>query len=171
MAFSFFGKPIDPFKSGLMKKTALISFFAWIGLGADALSSSCYGPEQSYLALGNYPDLTLFVALGTILSIFVIAISYNQVIELFPSGGGGYKVSSQLLGSTAGVISGSALIVDYILTIAISTASGADALYSFLPHSWLFTELPAELLVIGFLIFLNLRGMKESIRVVMPLFL
>ena len=135
-----FGKPLNPFQSDLMKKTALISFFAWIGLGADALSSSCYGPEQSYLALGNYPDLTLFVALGTILSIFVIAISYNQVIELFPSGGGGYKVSSQLLGSTAGVISGSALIVDYILTIAISTASGADALYNFFPKSFLFTE-------------------------------
>lgn len=166
-----FGKPINPFQSDLMKKTLLISFFAWIGLGADALSSSCYGPEQSYLALGNYPDLTLFVALGTILSIFVIAISYNQVIELFPSGGGGYKVSSQLLGSTAGVISGSALIVDYILTIAISTASGADALYSFFPKSLLFTKLPMELAIILFLIFLNLRGMKESIRVVMPLFL
>src|SRR3990167_3139538 len=117
MKFKFIGKPIDPFKSDIMKKTALISFFAWIGLGADALSSSCYGPEQSYLALGHYPDLTLFVVLGTIISIFVIALSYNQVIELFPSGGGGYKVASQLLGPMAGVVSGSALIVDYVLTI------------------------------------------------------
>src|SRR3990167_8352552 len=171
MAFSFFGKPIDPFKSGLMKKTALISFFAWIGLGADALSSSCYGPEESYRALGAYPDLTLFVAMGIIISVFVIALSYNQVIELFPSGGGGYKVASQLLGPVAGVISGSALIVDYVLTIAISTASGADALYSFFPAGMLFTKLPIEFLIIGLFIYLNLRGMKESIKVVMPLFL
>lgn len=171
MAFSFFGKPIDPFKSGLMKKTALISFFAWVGLGADALSSSCYGPEESYRALGHYPDLTLFVAIGTIISIFVIALSYNQVVELFPSGGGGYKVASQLLGPAVGVVSGSALIVDYVLTIAISTASGADALYSSLPPGVLFTKLPVEFLIIGLFIFLNLRGMKESIKVVMPLFL
>lgn len=171
MAFNFFGKPLDPFKSGLMKRTLLISFFAWIGLGADALSSSCYGPEESYRALGIYPDLTLFVALGTIISIFVIALSYNQVIELFPSGGGGYKVASQLLGPTAGVVSGSALIIDYILTIAISTASGMDALYSFFPSSVLFTKLPLEGVVILIFIFLNLRGMKESIKVVMPLFL
>src|SRR3989338_11013013 len=95
---NFFGRPLDPFKSSTMKKIALISFFAWIGLGSDALSSSCYGPEAAYRALGHYPDLTLFVALGTIISIFVIAMSYNQVVELFPSGGGGYKVASQLLG-------------------------------------------------------------------------
>lgn len=171
MKFRWIGKPIDPFKVDLMKKTALIAFFAWVGLGADALSSSCYGPEQSYLALGRYPDLTLFVALGTILSIFVIALSYNQVIELFPSGGGGYKVSSQLLGSFAGVVSGSALIVDYVLTIAISIASGADALYSFVPKDLLFTKMPLEFAVIALFIFLNLRGVKESIKVVMPLFL
>ncbi|HLB56911.1 MAG TPA: APC family permease [Coxiellaceae bacterium] len=171
MKFKFFGNPLDPFKSDLFKKTALISFFAWIGLGADALSSSCYGPEESYRALGQYPDLTLFVALGTIISIFVIALSYNQVVELFPSGGGGYKVASQLLGPMAGVVSGSALIVDYVLTIAISTASGADAIYSFFPAHFLVTKLPAEFLIIFFFIFLNLRGMKESIKVVMPLFL
>lgn len=171
MRFTLVGKAIDPFKKGLLEKTALISFFAWIGLGADALSSSCYGPEQSYLALGRYPDLTLFVVLGTIVSIFVIALSYNQVIELFPSGGGGYKVASQLLGPTAGVISGSALIVDYILTIAISTASGTDALYSFFPKGLLFTKVPFECFTVLLLIFLNLRGVKESVKVVMPLFL
>ncbi|OGT46690.1 MAG: hypothetical protein A3E82_01220 [Gammaproteobacteria bacterium RIFCSPHIGHO2_12_FULL_38_11] len=167
----FIGRPLDPFKADLFKKTALISFFAWIGLGADALSSSCYGPEQSYRALGQYPYLTLFVVMGTIISIFVIALSYNQVVELFPSGGGGYKVASQLLGPMAGIISGSALIIDYILTIAISTASGVQALYSFFPVNLQFTELPMEFSVIILFIFLNLRGMKESIRVVMPLFL
>ena len=171
MKSRLFGKPIDPFKSDIMKKTALVSFFAWIGLGADGLSSSCYGPEQAYIALGQYPALTLFVALGMVVSIFIIALSYNQVIELFPSGGGGYKVASQLLGPMAGVVSGSALIVDYVLTIAISTASGADAIYSFFPASIHFTKLPLEFLIILIFIFMNLRGAKESIRLVMPLFL
>ncbi|OGT51077.1 MAG: amino acid transporter [Gammaproteobacteria bacterium RIFCSPHIGHO2_12_FULL_42_13] len=171
MRKSLFGKPLDPFKSGLFKKTALVSFLAWIGLGADGLSSSCYGPEQAYRALGHYPTLTLFVALGMVLSVFIISASYNQVIELFPSGGGGYKVSSQLLGSFAGVIAGSALIVDYVLTIAISTASGADAIFSFFPRYWQHIKLPAECVIILFFIVMNLRGAKESVRVVMPLFL
>src|SRR5690606_24099540 len=76
-----------------------------------------------------------------------------------------------LLGPLAGVVSGSALIVDYVLTIAISTASGADAIYSFLPHVLHLTKLPVEFLIIAFFIMMNLRGMKESIYVVMPLFL
>ena len=71
--------------------------------------------------------------LATALTVFIIALAYNQVIELFPSGGGGYKVASHLLGPHAGLVSGAALIVDYVLTIAISVASGADALFSLLP--------------------------------------
>ena len=167
----FIGKPIDPFSADLFKKTTLIAFFAWIGLGADGLSSSCYGPEQAFLALGHYHHLALFVSIGMILSVFVIALSYNQVIELFPSGGGGYKVSSQLLGPAVGVVSGSTLIIDYVLTIAISIASGMDALYSFFPKDIQFTKLPASFITILFLLFLNLRGMKESIRALLPIFL
>lgn len=171
MRFKFIGKPLDPFKPGFFKKTALLSFLAWIGLGADGLSSSCYGPEQSYLALGTHGPLALFIALGVIFSVFIIAISYNQVVELFPSGGGGYKVATQILGPIPGVVSGSALIVDYVLTIAISAASGADAIYSFLPASWIHTKLILEFAIIIGLIILNLRGMKESIKLLLPIFL
>lgn len=64
----------------------------------------------------------------TAITVFVIAVAYNQVIELFPSGGGGYKVATRLLGEHAGLISGCALVVDYVLTIAISVASGVDEL-------------------------------------------
>ena len=73
------------------------------------------------------------MALATAVTVFVIAVGYNQVIELFPSGGGGYKVASNLIGPHAGLVSGSALIVDYMLTVAISVASGADAVFSLLP--------------------------------------
>ncbi|HEX7652786.1 MAG TPA: hypothetical protein VF607_04730 [Verrucomicrobiae bacterium] len=106
---------------------SLVALLAWVGLGADGLSSACYGPEAAYLALGTHTYLSLFVALASVLTIAVICLSYSQIIELFPSGGGGYLVASKLLSPTVGVISGCALIGDYILTIAISVASGADA--------------------------------------------
>ena len=94
------------------------------------LSSSCYGPEAAFLALKDHTNLSLFVVAASMLTIVVICLSYSQIIELFPSGGGGYLVASKLLSPTVGVVSGSALIGDYILTIAISVASGTDALFS-----------------------------------------
>ncbi len=165
------GKNLDPFKPGLFKHVALISIFAWIGLGADGLSSSCYGPEQAFLALGPHTALSLYIAIGIVIAIFIIALGYNQVLELFPTGGGGYRVASELLGPQLGVISGSALIVDYVLTIAISLASGADAIYSFLPLSWQASKLSIEIFMAFILIILNLRGMKESIQILLPIFM
>ena len=85
---------------------SLVALLAWVGLGADGLSSSCYGPEAAYLALNGHVHLSLFVALASVLTIVVICASYSQIIELFPSGGGGYLVASKLLSPTAGVVSG-----------------------------------------------------------------
>ena len=122
--------------TSLFHRLTLIAFFAWIGLGADGLSSSCYGPEEAFLALGSHTYLSIFVALMTVMTVFVIAASYSQIIELFPTGGGGYLVASKLLSPSAGMVSGSALLIDYVLTITLSVASGADALFSFLPPQW-----------------------------------
>src|SRR6201982_3862702 len=130
---SLLGKPLDPFSGDTRKHVALVAFLAWIGLGADGLSSSCYGPEEAFLALGEHTHLALYMAAATALTVFVIAVGYNQVIELFPSGGGGYKVATNLIGPYTGLVSGAALIVDYMLTIAISIASGVDAVFSQLP--------------------------------------
>jgi amino acid transporter len=165
------GAPLDPLKPETRQHIVLIAFLAWVGLGADGLSSSAYGPEQAFLALGNHTHLGLYMAAATALTVFVIAIAYNQVIELFPSGGGGYKVASQLLGPHAGLVSGSALIVDYVLTIAISVASGVDALFSLLPVGAQPFKLANEIVLILVLMGLNLRGMKESVKVLLPIFL
>lgn len=73
--------------SSLFHKLTLIAFFAWIGLGADGLSSSCYGPEEAFLAFKGHVYLSVFVALMSGLTVFIIAASYSQIIELFPSGG------------------------------------------------------------------------------------
>ncbi len=166
-----FGDPRNPFDSETRRSISLVAFFAWIGLGADGISSSCYGPEEAFLALANHEELAIYLALATALTVFIISYAYTQVIELFPNGGGGYRVATRLLGRYAGLVSGSALIIDYVLTISISVASSVDAIFSFIPQSWHAGKLVLELFLVMFLAFLNLRGMKESIKFLMPIFL
>ena len=149
---------------------SLVALLAWVGLGADGLSSSCYGPEQAFLALKSHTYLSLFVALASVITIVIICASYSQIIEEFPTGGGGYLVASKLLSPTVGVISGCALIGDYILTIALSVGSGADAMFSMLPPTVLHYKLMFSLGVVVFLTMLNLRGVKESVVLWVPIF-
>src|SRR5580693_10524371 len=92
----------------LFHSLSLIAFLAWVGLGSDGLSSSCYGPEEAFLALGHDQYLAVFLALMTAITVFVIAASYSQTIDLFPSGGGGYLVATTLLGAYPGLVSGAA---------------------------------------------------------------
>ena len=165
------GQARNPQDPGVFHSLALIAFFAWIGIGADGLSSSCYGPPEAFLALNGHHYLGIFVALGTVVTIFVISACYSQIIELFPSGGGGYLAASKLLSPTFGMVSGAALLVDYVLTIALSIASGADAIFSFLPSSLAPSPLDIAILGVLALTVLNLRGVKESVLTLMPIFL
>jgi len=154
----------------LFHKVSLVAIFAWVGLGADGLSSSCYGPEETFRTLGAHPHLAIFVALASVVTIMVICASYAQIIALFPSGGGGYLVASKLLSPAAGVVSGSALLIDYVLTITISIACGADALFSLLPPVWLAWKLPFAVAGVIGLTVLNLRGVRESVLLWVPVF-
>jgi len=166
-----FGKPLDPLDKKTRRHIALVAFFAWVGLGADGISSSCYGPEEAFRALGDHTQLGLYLALATAVTVFIIALAYNQVIELFPTGGGGYRVSTRLIGPYAGLTSGAALILDYVLTISISIASGVDALFSLFPLGFQPYKLATEAALIAALVLLNLRGMREAIAVLLPIFL
>lgn len=150
---------------------SLAAFMAWVGLGADGLSSSAYGPEEAFKALGEHTYLAVVLAVAIGLTVFIISSCYTQVIEQFPFGGGGYVVASRLLGGPAGVVSGSALIVDYVLTIAISIAAGTDAVFSFLPQEWQGAKVVTEVAAIGVLGLMNLRGVKESVAILTPIFL
>src|SRR6266516_6327026 len=165
------GTALDPFSKKTRQHIALVAFLAWVGLGADGLSSSCYGPEEAFRALGEHKHLGLYLALATAITVFIIAVAYNQVIELFPSGGGGYKVATSLIGPYTALVSGAALIVDYMLTIAISVASGVDAVFSFLPVGAQLFKLVTAIGMVVLLLVLNLRGMRESIKVLLPIFL
>jgi amino acid transporter len=166
-----FGAPLDPLNPKTRQHIALAAFFAWVGLGADGISSSCYGPEEAFRALGENSHLGLYLAIATAVTVFIIALAYNQVIELFPTGGGGYRVATRLLSPHAGLLAGAALIVDYVLTIAISIASGVDALFSLLPVAFQTWKVATEVGIIIALTLLNLRGMKEVISLLMPIFL
>src|SRR6202521_4556048 len=165
------GPPRDVRDPEIFHSLSLIAFLAWVGLGSDGLSSSCYGPEQAFLALGHHQHLALFLAMLMALTVFIISASYSQTIDLFPTGGGGYLVATKLLGKYFGLVSGSALVVDYVLTIAISIASGADAIFSFLPLSLLPYKFWLCLLVVMLMVLMNLRGVKESVLSLLPIFI
>jgi amino acid transporter len=165
------GRPRDIKDPSLFHKLALIPLLAWIGLGADGLSSASYGPEEAFKALGRHTYLLVFLALATALTVFIISYAYSRIIEYFPSGGGGYIVATHTLGEKAGVVSGAALLVDYMLTITVSIVSCGDAVFSFFPLAWQPYKIPFDMAAILLLVVLNLRGIKESVTFLAPIFL
>jgi hypothetical protein len=164
------GNPRNLRDRSLYHQMALTPVLAWIGLGADALSSSAYGPEEAFKAIGEHTYLAVALAIATALTVGLISAAYSALVENFPNGGG-YGVASKLLGEKAGLVSGSALLVDYALTITTSIAAAGDAVYSFMPASLGHTKLGFEVGLIVLLTVLNLRGVRESILVLAPMFM
>ncbi|HYW83341.1 MAG TPA: APC family permease, partial [Spirochaetia bacterium] len=115
--------------------------------------------------------LGIFVAIATAVTIFIIATSYSQIVEVFPGGGGGYLVASKLLSPGLGMASGCALLVDYVLTIALSISSGTDALFSSLPVQMQPFKVTVAAAGVLLLILLNLRGVRESVLTLTPIFI
>ena len=177
-----FGKPRDINDPSLFHSISLIPFLAWVGLGVDGLSSCAYGPDESFRALFNlklpgmdHPmnmtELAVLLAIATTITVGVISWSYSGLIEHFPYSGGGYGVATKLLGPYFGLVSGCALLVDYVLTITTSIASGVDQIFNVVPSHYWEWKLPVELVMTAALVLLNLRGIKESINVIVPIFL
>jgi len=166
-----FGSAHDINEPSVFHKLSLIPILAWIGLGADGLSSSSYGPEEAFKALGTHTYISLFLGLATAFTVFVIAYAYSRIIEHFPHGGGGYIVATHTISDGAGVVSGSALLVDYMLTITVSLVSCGDALFSFLPVAYLKYKLIFVVFLILMLVVMNLRGVKESVITLAPIFI
>jgi amino acid transporter len=171
-----FGQPRDINDPSLFHSISLIPFLAWVGLGVDGLSSCAYGPDEAFRALfnpdgTNHRELAILLALATAATVAIISWSYSGLIEHFPYSGGGYGVASKLLGPYFGLISGCALLVDYVLTVTTSIASSIDQVFNVFPLEYHFFKLPVELMLTMALILLNLRGIKESITVIVPIFL
>ncbi len=164
------GPPKDVKEPEAFHSLSLVALLAWVGLGADGLSSSAYGPAEAFAALGEHRALAVFLAAATAATVFIISYCYVLLIEQFPSGGGGYLVASKVLGAPAGLVAGGALLVDYVLTITISIAAGADAIFAFLPAAWLPYKIYVSFAGVGLLTVLNLRGVKESVTAIAPVF-
>src|SRR5260370_28627524 len=165
-----FGKPRDVQDAKTFHTISLIALLAWVGLGADGLSSAAYGPDEAFRALGGHTYLALVLALASTVTVLIISLAYSQIIRQFPFGGGGYVVASELLGPRWGVVSGSALLVDYVLTISVSIAGGADQMFSVLSPEAARWKLPMEAAVTVVPILMNLRGGTEAVTVLAPIF-
>ena len=189
-----FGAPKDVHSEKTFHSISLVAMLAWVGLGADGLSSSSYGPDAAFREImtpgHDFSSLAVFLALGTAITVFIISYAYTRIIEHFPSGGGGYVVATKLLGPRFGVVSGSALLVDYILTITTSIAAGGEAVFYLIPRAWFGkaalgitsddigtwldpvqrTKVTIEIVAIALLMVLNIRGVKESVAAITPIF-
>ena len=160
----FIGRPLKSGKEGedghLLTKMQALAM-----LSSDALSSIAYGPEQVVLVLTSVSVGAIWWSLpiGIVVLILLasLTISYRQVIHAYPQGGGAYMVTTENLSPTAGLIAGGSLLVDYMLTVAVSVASGADAITSAIPilHPY---NLHISIFLVLLLMLMNLRGLKES---------
>ena len=156
------GEPLTSEKldEQLLPKKMALPIFA-----SDALSSVAYAPQEllMILLIGGTALLTLspWVAVAVVVLLVVVVLSYRQLIKAYPSGGGDYEVASKNLGEVPGVVVAAALLVDYVLTVAVSVASGVDNIISALPE---LNPFRVEIAV-GFVILIvivNLRGVREA---------
>ena len=154
-----------PLKSAALGEQKLNIFKALAILSSDALSSVAYGTEQILLVLATISVIAFWyslpIAIGVLFLLAALILSYRQIIYSYPHGGGAYVVSKENLGENAGLVAGGSLLVDYILTVAVSVSAGTDAITSAFPALHTHTISIACVLVV-LITLLNLRGLTES---------
>jgi amino acid transporter len=157
-----FGRPLSTEEDEVerVKPMAGVPIF-----GLDALSSAAYGPEAALtilipLGLAGAAYI-LPISLTIIVLLSIVYFSYRQTIAAYPTGGGSYTVATQNLGDRAGLLAGSALMIDYILNVAVGISAGVGAVVSALPQLQPYT-LPLCLVILVFLTLVNLRGVRET---------
>jgi len=154
-----------PLKSTALGEQKLNKTKALAILSSDALSSVAYGPEQILIVLFTVGAAALWysipIAIGVLILLAALIASYRQIIFAYPHGGGAYVVSKENLGIYPGLIAGGSLLVDYILTVAVSVSAGTDALTSAFPGLHPYNVIIAVAFVL-IITTLNLRGVTES---------
>ncbi|HAR1453772.1 TPA: APC family permease [Enterococcus faecium] len=156
------GKPL---KSAENDEHKLTRFAALALLSSDALSSIAYGTEQIVVVLVALSAAAIWyslpIAAFVIILLISLTLSYRQIIHAYPHGGGAYVVSSENLGKNAGLISGGSLLIDYMLTVAVSVSAGAEAITSAVPALY-GHQVAISVTIVLLLMMLNLRGLRES---------
>jgi len=159
------GRPLRSDRLGeqLLSKRIALPVFA-----SDPLSSVAYATQEIMLVLTlgglAYLYLAWWIALAVIVLLTVVVLSYRQVVRAYPSGGGSYEVATTNLGASAGLVVAAALLVDYVMTVAVSVAAGVDNIISAFPdlNPW---RVPINLGFVALLTAMNLRGVRESGRI------
>ena len=155
----------DPLPTQLLHEKRLNKIRALAAFSPDALSSIAYANQEIYLGLvlAGAAGLRLAWPIGLAITalLVIVAISYYQTIQGYPSGGGSYVVARQNLGTTAGLVAASALLIGYLLTAAVSLTAGVEAIASAFPALWP-QRVPLALLLLGIMTVANLRGLRES---------
>ncbi|WP_056974471.1 APC family permease [Holzapfeliella floricola] len=166
------GKPLKSNEDGDQKLTRLKALAM---LSSDALSSVAYGTEEIVMVLITLSTAAIWYSLPIAFFVLVLllslTISYRQIIRAYPDGGGAYKVSSDNLGKSSGLVSGGALLIDYILTVAVSVSAGSEAITSAIPALY-GHQVVIAITIIVILTVMNLRGLSESASFLMiPVYL
>ncbi len=158
----------DPLANEMIQHERIPKWKALAVLSSDALSSVAYATEEVLIPLAAFSAIAvsyaLPIALAIVTLLVIITISYQQTIDAYPSGGGAYTVAKENLGQMAGLVAGASLLIDYILTVSVSVASGVENVASALP--WLIPYKAAiGVMVILLITLFNLRGVRESANV------
>lgn len=158
----FLGKPL---KSAENDEHKLSRFAALALLSSDALSSIAYGTEQIVVVLVTLSAAAIWyslpIAAFVIILLISLTLSYRQIIHAYPHGGGAYVVSSENLGRNAGLLAGGSLLVDYMLTVAVSVSAGAEAIISAIPALY-GHQVAISIGIVILITLMNLRGLRES---------
>lgn len=158
----FIGKPL---KSAENDEHKLSRFSALALLSSDALSSIAYGTEQIVVVLVTLSAAAIWyslpIAAFVIILLISLTLSYRQIIHAYPHGGGAYVVSSENLGRNAGLLAGGSLLVDYMLTVAVSVSAGAEAIISAIPALY-GHQVAISIGIVILITLMNLRGLRES---------
>jgi amino acid transporter len=154
-----------PFRSDRLSHTLLPKRIALPIFASDALSSVAYAPEEIFLTLSvaglSAYSLAPWIGVAVAVVMLVVVASYRQNVHAYPSGGGDYEVATKNLGGKFGLTVASALLVDYVLTVAVSTSSGVANIGSALP--WVAQhKVIVAVVIVAILTALNLRGVRES---------
>ncbi len=158
-----------PLKNSELKSEKLSRLWGLPIMASDAVSSVAYAIEEILLILIPAAGLLAFgyvpwVVVPILLLLIILVASYSQIINHFPRGGGAYIVAKENIGSTSALITAAALIIDYIMTVAVSISSATAAIASAFPY-WDAHRVPLSLALVGFITLMNLRGLRESAKI------
>jgi amino acid transporter len=163
------GSDRDVYDPRVFERITVGVVMAWIAMGGDLLGSCVYGPDVLTRASSANRSVLIVAGVATLLTLGILAFAYTRMVAHFPHGGGGYTAAKHVVGERVALVSGVALVFDAGFNVAVSVVTCVDAAAAALPPAWSAARLPVALGLVALLTVLNLRGVKESVAVLIPI--